>query len=136
MAPCQEARFGGVAARGPNCGPVFTTRILRPGPRRVRWLDPRIGRASEDGHSRFHSGGEYPRMDVQEDRGRWRMLAIVGVGELLAMAPWFSASAVAPLLTAEWGLDRLRLPALTVAVPLGVAAGGAGRPPPPGPRRP
>ncbi|HKG58064.1 MAG TPA: MFS transporter [Candidatus Limnocylindrales bacterium] len=62
-------------------------------------------------------------MDVPEDRGRWRMLAIVGVAELLAMAPWFSASAVAPLLTAEWGLDRLGLPALTIAVQLGFAAG-------------
>src|SRR4051812_44026602 len=58
-----------------------------------------------------------------EDPGRWRMLAIVGVAELLAMAPWFSASAVAPLLTAEWGLDRLGLPALTIAVQLGFAAG-------------
>src|SRR4051794_17668064 len=62
-------------------------------------------------------------MDVPEDRGRWRMLAIVGVGELLAMAPWFSASAVAPLLTAEWHLDRLGLPALAIAVQLGFAAG-------------
>src|SRR3954471_10502612 len=58
-----------------------------------------------------------------EDPRRWRMLAIVGIGELLAMAPWFSASAVAPLLTAEWGLDRLGLPALTIAVQLGFAAG-------------
>ncbi|MFL5679955.1 MAG: MFS transporter [Chloroflexota bacterium] len=58
-----------------------------------------------------------------EDPARWRMLAIVGVAELLAMAPWFSASAVAPLLAAEWGLDRLGLPALTIAVQLGFAAG-------------
>ena len=60
---------------------------------------------------------------VVEDPRRWRMLAIVGVGVLLAMAPWFSSSAVAPLLTAEWGLDRLALPALTIAVQLGFAAG-------------
>jgi MFS family permease len=51
------------------------------------------------------------------------MLAIVGIGELLAMAPWFSSSAVAPLLTTEWGLDRLALPALTIAVQLGFAVG-------------
>ena len=51
------------------------------------------------------------------------MLAIVGIGVLLAMAPWFSSSAVAPLLTAEWGLDRLGLLALTIAVQLGFAAG-------------
>jgi MFS family permease len=58
-----------------------------------------------------------------EDPKRWRVLAIVALGELLAMAPWFSASAVAPLLSAEWHLDRLGLPALTVAVQLGFAAG-------------
>src|SRR4051794_33718561 len=57
------------------------------------------------------------------DPRRWRMLAIVAFGVLLAMAPWFSSSAVAPLLTAEWGLDRLALPALTIAVQLGFAAG-------------
>jgi MFS family permease len=58
-----------------------------------------------------------------EDPRRWRLLAIVGTGELLAMAPWFSASAVAPLLAADWHLDRLGLPALTIAVQLGFAAG-------------
>ena len=54
---------------------------------------------------------------------RWRVLAIVATGELLAMAPWFSASAVAPLLVADWRLDRLGLPALTIAVQLGFAVG-------------
>lgn len=58
-----------------------------------------------------------------EDPRRWRMLAIVGVGELLAMAPWFSSAAVAPLLVAEWELDRLALPALTIAVQFGFAVG-------------
>ena len=45
------------------------------------------------------------------------------VGLLLAFAPWFSASAVAPLLAAEWQTTRLDLPLLTVAVQLGFAAG-------------
>jgi MFS family permease len=54
------------------------------------------------------------------------MLAIVGSGVLLAMAPWFSSSAVAPLLAAEWRLDRLALPVLTIAVQLGFAAGALG----------
>ena len=58
-----------------------------------------------------------------EDPRRWRVLAIVATGELLAMAPWFSASAVAPLLTTAWHLDRLGLPTLTIAVQLGFAAG-------------
>jgi MFS family permease len=54
---------------------------------------------------------------------RWRILAIVAVGVLLAMAPWFSASAVATPLAAEWGLDRLGLPTLTIAVQVGFAIG-------------
>jgi len=58
-----------------------------------------------------------------EDPRRWRLLAIVATGELLAMAPWFSSSAVAPLLAAEWNLDRLGLPSLAIAVQLGFAAG-------------
>jgi MFS family permease len=58
-----------------------------------------------------------------EDPGRWRLLAVVATGELLAMAPWFSASAVAPLLTSDWSLDRLGLPTLAIAVQLGFAVG-------------
>jgi MFS family permease len=54
---------------------------------------------------------------------RWRILAIVAVGVLLAMAPWFSASAVATPLAAEWRLDRLGLPTLTIAVQVGFAVG-------------
>ena len=42
-----------------------------------------------------------------EAAGRWRILTVVAVGELLAMAPWFSASAVASPLGAEWGLSML-----------------------------
>ena len=55
--------------------------------------------------------------------GRWRQLAIIGIGVLMAFGPWFSASAVAPLLAAEWHTTRLDLPLLTVAVQLGFAAG-------------
>jgi MFS family permease len=51
------------------------------------------------------------------------MLAIVGGGELLAMAPWFSASAVAPQLAREWDLGVLGLPALAIAVQLGFVVG-------------
>src|SRR5258706_7371462 len=58
-----------------------------------------------------------------EAAGRWRVLAIVATGELMAMAPWFSASAVAPLIASDWSLDRLGLPAMAIAVQLGFAAG-------------
>ena len=55
--------------------------------------------------------------------GRWGQLTVIGTGVLFAFAPWFSASAVAPLLVAEWHLRGLDLPLLTVAVQLGFAAG-------------
>ena len=58
-----------------------------------------------------------------EPAGRWRLLAVLATAQLLAFAPWFSASAVGPLLTADWGLGRLDLPLLTIAVQLGFAAG-------------
>ena len=67
-----------------------------------------------------------PPDPTAEDPRRWRLLAIVATGELLAMAPWFSASAVAPLIGSEWGLDRLGLPILTIAVQLGFVVGALG----------
>ncbi len=54
---------------------------------------------------------------------RWRLLAVLGVGELLAMSPWFSASAVAPLITVQLNLSGLDLPLLTIAVQLGFVVG-------------
>ena len=58
-----------------------------------------------------------------EDADRWRILAILGAGELLAMSPWLCASAVAPLLVEDWGLAGLDVPLLTVAVQLGFVVG-------------
>ena len=55
--------------------------------------------------------------------GSGRQLLVLGTVLLLAFAPWFSASAVAPLLAAEWHTTGLDLPLLTVAVQLGFAAG-------------
>jgi len=57
-----------------------------------------------------------------EPAGRWGALAVLGIGTLLALAPWFSASAVAPLIAIEWHTTGLQLPLLTVAVQLGFAA--------------
>jgi MFS family permease len=61
-----------------------------------------------------------------EPAGRWRSLVILATAQLLAFAPWFSASAVAPSLQAEWELGRLDLPFLTIAVQLGFAAAALG----------
>jgi MFS family permease len=60
---------------------------------------------------------------MERAAGRWRLLALLGLGELLAMSPWFSASAVAPLITVELSLSGLDLPMLTIAVQLGFVVG-------------
>jgi MFS family permease len=61
-----------------------------------------------------------------EPRERWAQLAILGVGMVLAMAPSFSASAVAPILRTEWSIGVLELPLLTVVTQLGFAMGAIG----------
>ena len=61
-----------------------------------------------------------------EPRDRWRQLVVIGTAVLLAFAPWFSASAVAPLLAAEWHPAPLDLPMLTVAVQVGFAVAAIG----------
>jgi len=58
--------------------------------------------------------------------GRWTQLAAISLGLLCAMSPSFAASAVAPNLRADWGLDGLGLPILTIAVLLGFAAAAIG----------
>jgi MFS family permease len=61
-----------------------------------------------------------------EPRDRWPQLAVIGTAVLLAFAPWFSASAVTPLLAAEWHPAPLDLPMLTVAVQVGFAVAAIG----------
>lgn len=48
---------------------------------------------------------------------------MLGIGELLAMSPWFSASAVAPLIASALSLGGFDLPLLTIAVQLGFVLG-------------
>ena len=62
-----------------------------------------------------------PRTDT-----KWRALALVGVAELFAMVLWFSGSAVAPELTAAWGLTPAETAWLTNAVQLGFVVGALG----------
>jgi MFS family permease len=52
-----------------------------------------------------------------------RVLAVLSAAELCAMAPWFSASAVAPALAREWHLDAFGTAGLTVSVQLGFVVG-------------
>jgi MFS family permease len=57
--------------------------------------------------------------------GRWRVLALLSVAELLGMSLWFTASAVAPQLRAAWGLGAQQAAWLTTIVQLGFVAGTA-----------
>jgi MFS family permease len=52
-----------------------------------------------------------------------RVLALLAASQLLAMAPWFSASAVAPALARLWQLSPAGTAALTSSVQLGFVAG-------------
>jgi len=52
-----------------------------------------------------------------------RVLVVVAVAELLAMSLWFSATAAAPELAAEWGLTDTETAWLTIAVQLGFVVG-------------
>lgn len=51
------------------------------------------------------------------------MLALVAIAELLGMSLWFTASALAPRLQADWGLSGQQTAALTSAVQFGFVAG-------------
>lgn len=58
--------------------------------------------------------------------GKWRTLLLLAVAELLAMATWFSASAVVPGLTNEWNLDGGEQAWLTMSVQIGFVCGAFG----------
>ena len=56
---------------------------------------------------------------------RWRVLALLGLSELLGMSLWFAASAVTPQLRALWGLTTGEAAWLTTIVQLGLDCGTA-----------
>jgi MFS family permease len=59
------------------------------------------------------------------DPGRWRMLALLAVAELLGMSIWFAATAVAPQLSELWQLTPSQTGWLTSIVQLGFVVGTA-----------
>jgi MFS family permease len=63
--------------------------------------------------------------DGDRDPTRWRMLALLGLAELLGMSLWFAGSAVAPQLAAAWSLTGSQIGWLTATVQLGFVAGTA-----------
>ena len=62
-------------------------------------------------------------MDPRPDSRRWSQLALLAVVELLAMALWFSATAVTPALKTQWDLSDGQVAWLTIGVQLGFVAG-------------
>ncbi|WP_322488102.1 MFS transporter [Chloroflexus sp.] len=56
----------------------------------------------------------------------WLVILWLALAVLLAKGTWFSASAVVPALTAEWGLDDTVRAWLTMSVQLGFAVGAFG----------
>ncbi len=61
--------------------------------------------------------------DVTDPTGRWSALCRLSAGMVLAMATWFSASAVLPQLRSEWDLSSTAGSWLTIAVQLGFVVG-------------
>ncbi len=59
------------------------------------------------------------------DAGRWRVLALLALAELLGMSLWFAANAVAPQLATRWSLSPGETGWLTGIVQLGFVAGTA-----------
>lgn len=57
---------------------------------------------------------------------KWPTLLLLALAELLAMAVWFSASAVVPALTAAWNLNDGGRAWLTMSVQLGFVVGAFG----------
>lgn len=63
---------------------------------------------------------------LTDSRYKWRMMLLISLAELLAMAVWFSASAVVPALTAAWTLDESGQAWLTMSVQIGFVVGAFG----------
>lgn len=57
--------------------------------------------------------------------GRWRILVLLSLAELLGMSIWFTASAIGPELQLRWGLSSSQVGWLTTTVQLGFVSGTA-----------
>jgi MFS family permease len=63
---------------------------------------------------------------IPNARQKWRTLLLLSLAELLAMAVWFSASAVVPTLTEAWSLSDGGRAWLTMSVQIGFVVGALG----------
>ena len=57
------------------------------------------------------------------DKQRWAALGLLAVAQLLGMSPWFAGTALAPALSAEWGLSPSQVGWISGTVQLGFVAG-------------
>jgi len=64
--------------------------------------------------------------DAAAERRKWLTLSLLALAELLAMAVWFSGSAVVPALTKAWSLDDSGRAWLTMSVQIGFVVGAFG----------
>ena len=62
-------------------------------------------------------------MAEREPAGRWRILTVLAVAELLGMAVWFAGNVVAPELKIRWALSAGEIGWLTSSVQLGFVVG-------------
>jgi MFS family permease len=60
---------------------------------------------------------------MSDGPARWRFLVLLSLAEMLALSLWFSASAVLPALSREWGLGDGGRAGLTIAVQAGFIVG-------------
>ena len=64
--------------------------------------------------------------DASPLAGKWRVLMMLSLAELLGMSVWFSATAVVPNLTDEWNLSGSGQAWLTMSVQIGFVVGALG----------
>ena len=55
--------------------------------------------------------------------GKWRTVGLVALAEFLVLGLWFSASAITPVLVAEWQIDAGQAAWLTMSVQIGFVVG-------------
>ena len=63
---------------------------------------------------------------LPNNQEKWRVLLLLALAEMLAMAVWFSATAVIPILTEMWQLSESSLAWLTMSVQIGFVVGALG----------
>lgn len=67
-----------------------------------------------------------PETVIPKSREKWQVLLLLALAEMLAMAVWFSATAVVPVLTELWQLSDGSRAWLTMSVQIGFVAGAFG----------